>query len=822
VTLAVVVSLAGFFVALAFVLLWRLQRRHRRELSDRDASYRALLEINVRHYRDIAERDARYRHLLEEAREGVVAVVDEHLVFANPAVMKMFGLTRDEEWVGKRFFDFVAPESRPNLPAMRGERAPVSASPERYEVVALSADGSRFDMEITPAAMTYQGRAATQAILRDVTDRKRAEQALKESEESYRVLVQTAQHGIINIDAESTILFVNPATEKIFGYAAADLLGRKLTMLMPESHRHVHKMGIERYRKTGVRHLNWEALQLPGLHRNGREVPLEVSFGEVHRNGQRFFTGTVRDVTEREHALEALRQSEEKFRSIFDFATLGIYQSRRDGSLVTANATLAAMLGYDSPEELMRKNLFEIYADPEVRRTLLERYGDAEEGQGLELLWKKKDGSPIWVELHFHAVKDTGGAGHYFEGFVHDITERRNSEAEKRRLEGQLIQSQKMEAVGQLAGGIAHDFNNLLTAIAGYSELLLGELPPDDPRRSYAEEIRRAGERAANLTQQLLAFSRQQLLEPKVFDVNGVVTGIETMFRRLLGEHIELRTRKASDLWRVKADPGQIEQAVVNLAINARDAMPDGGTLMIETANAWLDDAYSQTHMPAQAGAYAMIAVSDTGIGMTPEVKARLFEPFFTTKERGKGTGLGLSTTYGIVKQSGGYIWCYSELGRGTTFKVYLPRAEDAMAEAPAPPPPAAHPGSETVLLVEDEPEVRSLVQRILKMQGYTVVTAANPDEAIAIAREFKGKIEMMVTDVVMPGMSGRQLAERLARSRPEMRVLFVSGYTDDAVVRHGVIDQGTAFLQKPFTPTVLARKVREVLDAPPDHFKNS
>ena len=334
---------------------------------------------------------------------------------------------------------------------------------------------------------------------------------------------------------------------------------------------------------------------------------------------------------------------------------------------------------------------------------------------------------------------------------------------------------------------------------------------------------RKAGERAASLTQQLLAFSRRQVLEPKILDVNTVVSDIERMLRRLIGEHIELKTRKEADLWKVRADPGQIEQAILNLVINARDAMPNGGTLAIQTNNTSLDEAYASKHLPTQTGEYVEVAVSDTGSGITDEVMARLFEPFFTTKEVGKGTGLGLSTTYGIVKQSGGYLWCESEVGLGTTFRVFLPRVDEPVTHpekraAPAP----IHPGDETVLLVEDEPEVRSLVQRILKTQGYTVVTAANPDEAIAVAREFKGTIQVMVTDVVMPGMSGLQLAERLMPTRPNMRVLFVSGYTHDTIGHQGVLDPGTAFLQKPFTPNALARKVREVLEgAPPRDLKN-
>jgi two-component system cell cycle sensor histidine kinase/response regulator CckA len=549
-----------------------------------------------------------------------------------------------------------------------------------------------------------------------------------------------------------------------------------------------------------------------------------VSLVEGDRGEPEFLEGTLIDISTQKHIEEALRRSEQLHRNIFGFAPIGIYQSQRDGSLITANPKLAEILGYDSPEELLRVNFGEVYANAAERENLLARYGEAGTAQRIELEWKRKDGTRIWVDMNVHSIRDERGEP-VLEGFVQETTERHRGEEERQALEHQLAQSQKIEAVGQLAGGIAHDFNNLLTTITGYTELLLSSLAADDPRRSHAEQVRRSAQRAAALTHQLLAFSRRQVLEPKTLDLNEVVSGIEEMLRRLIGEHIELRTRRAPDLWPVRADPGQLEQAIMNLVVNARDAMPGGGRLTIETANAELDPTYVGVHMPVEPGGYAMVAVTDSGIGMTPEVRARLFEPFFTTKEQGKGTGLGLSTTYGIVKQSGGYIWCYSEPGTGTTFKIYLPRADKAAAPAPQAPPAIATsplPVCETILLVEDEPEVRSLVQRLLKMQGYTVVAAANPDEALAIIRDFKGQIDLMVTDVVMPGMSGRQLAERLAKILPDLKVLFVSGYTDDAIVHHGILDPGTAFLQKPFTPQALARKVREVIEAPADQFKVS
>ncbi len=816
-TLAILLALIAFGGALPLAAWLRLRSRYRQDLSDRDASYKALLEINVRHYRDIAERDARYRNLLEQAREGVVAEAEGRIVFANPAAMKIFLWTREDDWAGKSFLDLAVPESREELAAILGAAA-ASGPPERHEVVGLKADGSRFEMEVTPARMTFQGKAATQAILRDVTDRRRAEQALRESEERYRLLFENNPQPMWVFDNETlAFLAVNDAACDHYGYSRKEFLAMTIRDIRPDEEipKLLKSISSEspEFRRAGV----WRHRK-----KDGTEIAVEIASHPMLFTGRPAQLILATDVTERHRAQEALRQSEQRYRDIFDFATVGIYQSRRDGSLITVNGPLAEILGYDSPNDLLQRNLDEIYVNPGERHELIARFEPTGKAHRQEVHWKRKDGRPIWLELDARAVRGADGTTRYFEGFVQDISDRKTSEEERKRLQEQLVQAQKMEAVGQLAGGIAHDFNNLLTAITGYSELLLGELPPEDLRRSHAEEIRKAGERAASLTQQLLAFSRRQVLEPKVLDVNTVVSDIERMLRRLIGEHIELKTRKSQELWKVKADPGQIEQAILNLVLNARDAMPDGGTLAIETTNAELDEAFSRSHVPTQPGSYVMVTVSDTGVGISDEVKARLFEPFFTTKERGKGTGLGLSTTYGIVKQSGGYLWCDSEVGRGTTFRVFLPRVDEPAAEATerksAPP---IHPGDETVLLVEDEPEVRSLVQRILKTQGYTVVTAANPDEALAVAREFKGPIQLMVTDVVMPGMSGLQLAERLGPTRPDMKVLFVSGYTNDAIGHHGVLDPGTAFLQKPFTPNALARKVREVLEAPPHDLKN-
>jgi PAS domain S-box-containing protein len=526
--------------------------------------------------------------------------------------------------------------------------------------------------------------------------------------------------------------------------------------------------------------------------------------------------GLQREISERKRAEEEVRNSERRYRLLADNVTDVIWTT--DMHLpFTYFSPSVAQTGY-TVEEAMALSVTEFLTPASLElamKTLATELVESETeavapfgSRTLQLGVHCKDGSTLWTETRVSFLRGADGRPVGILGVARDI-------AERKRLEKQLRQAQELEAIGRLSGGVAHDFNNILTAITGYSSILLRNLDPDDPKRSDVDEIKQAADRAATLTQQLLAFSRKQVLQLQVLDLNSVVANTEKMLQRLIGEDIELATMLDPNLGRVKADPGRIEQVIMNLAVNARDAMPQGGKLTIESTNTVLDDAYALRHVDVKPGHYAMLAVSDTGVGMDEETRSHLFEPFFTTKEDGKGTGLGLPTVYGIVKQSNGHIWVYSELGRGTTFKIYLPQTDEA-AEPIHLEPVTSEParGSETILLVEDDDVVRGLASRTLTENGYSVLEAANGEEATRVCQRRGGPIQLLLTDVVLPGgMSGRDIAERVAALRPETKVLYMSGYTDNAIVHHGVMEPGIAFIGKPFTPAALLHKLRRVLD---------
>jgi PAS domain S-box-containing protein len=510
----------------------------------------------------------------------------------------------------------------------------------------------------------------------------------------------------------------------------------------------------------------------------------------------------------------ALQHSEQRLKILFSESPLGIALVGVDGRPVLTNAAFQKMLGYTGAE--LSRMPFRDFTHPDDCAKDLELYRQLVEGARksyqVEKRYLRKDGQEVWARLSVSLAREAAGRAGFAIKMVEDITERR-------KLETQVIEGQKMEAIGQLAGGVAHDFNNILAVIMGYSDLTMEKLGPDQVLKSHLETIRAAAERATGLTRQLLIFSRKQMVQPVVLDLSDVVKDLDKMLRRLIDENIEMAIVPGNEIGHVKADAGYVGQVLMNLVVNARDAMPNGGKLTIATHNVTLDQNYARTHTGALAGDYVMLSVSDTGTGMTEEVKAHLFEAFFTTKPKGKGTGLGLATCHTIVQLSGGHIGLDSEVGKGTTFRVYFPRVEQPLAAAARPLQTGPLPrGTETLLIVEDEPAVRHLARDVLKAQGYKVLSASNGQEALHAARDHRGApMRLAITDVIMPLMGGKVMAEWLRTSYPDLKILFTSGYTDDAVIQQGLFEPGVAFLPKPYTPAVLLRKVREMLDAAPE-----
>ncbi|MGH9657000.1 MAG: PAS domain S-box protein [Bryobacteraceae bacterium] len=893
------------------------------------------ITIHRRAEETLRDSQRRYKYLVDHASDVILRTDAEgHFTYLNAAAPIL--LRRPlEELIGLHYLELVRPDVRPQVRRFY-QRQFLRRAPASYlDIPVLTGDGSYIWVGQNVQIVLAGDRVAGfQAIVRDLTENKRAEERLRQSEERYRIVAETATDAIITIDEDSEIVFVNRAAEKIFGYAVEEMTGRRLTMLMPDYLRRIHEASFRRYMETGARHISWESVQLPGLHKDGREIPLELSFGEFTESGRHLFTGVVRDITERKRAEEALRRSDERFRSMIESAADVISIVDAEGVIKYQSPSALRVLGY-RPEEVVGRSGFEIiHPDdlPEVQAAF-ERRLSQPDSPSLVTVCRARHNDGSWgvfeatarnlladpsvggIVVNLHDISDRKRAqedlraanetlraligasplaiisvdaagrvtqwnsaaermfgwseqdvlgrllpylpaGHEDESIdllnsisrgetatvectratrdgrlllvsissapllaadgsicggvavITDITERR-------RLEEQVRQGQKMEAVGQLAGGVAHDFNNLLTVITGYDQLLMSSLPPNDAALPYAEEIMRAAERATSLTRQLLAFSRRQVVQPRTLEINTVVTNMTKMLRRLIGEHIELDTVLKADGGRILADPGQVEQIILNLAVNARDAMPTGGRVTIETADVQLGAEYARGHVGVQPGQHVLLAVTDTGHGMDAETRARIFEPFFTTKEMGKGTGLGLSTVYGVVKQSHANIWVYSEVGLGSTFKVYFPTAsEERRAESGAEEERSIR-GTETILVVEDEAGLRSLVRELLEPLGYSVLTAGTRLEAFEATGSHEGFIHLLLTDVVMPDGSGRDLAEKLYGLRPHMRVLYMSGYPDETIVRHGVLAKGVAFLQKPFTQETLAAKVREILDAP-------
>jgi two-component system cell cycle sensor histidine kinase/response regulator CckA len=635
----------------------------------------------------------------------------------------------------------------------------------------------------------------------------RMRRRLMEREELFRLISENAADMIAVVDMEGRRIYNSLAYQRVLGYSADELKKSSgFEQIHPDDRAKVQEAAAEA-RRSG----EGKTLEYRIRHKDGSWRVLEsTSSAILSKKGEPERLVIVnRDVTERKKTVEALRQSEVSFRSLVEEAPYGIYRVTEDGEFLRVNPALQKILGYESPDELLKTNLgLDVFRHPVDFRRLVELLGSVGEFKDVEVDWKRKDGIPITVRCSGRRLNEGPDGTPYFEAFAEDVTDRRV-------LERQLRMAAKMEAVGRLSGGIAHDFNNLLGVIIGYSQVLRRRLGSDNPLYEHADEVEKAAQRAVSLTRQLLAFSRQQILTPVVLDLNRLVSDMEKMLPRLLGEDITVSIKLDPELGSVKADQGQVEQVVMNLAVNARDAMPEGGRLVITTANVELDQAYARHHPGAKPGRCVMLAVTDSGIGMSSETLAHIFEPFFTTKEVGKGTGLGLATVYGVVKQSGGYLWVDSQLGKGASFQIFLPRIDEAVAPRSAGPSQEENlRGNETVLLVEDADALRKLARSFLLDHGFHVLPASNGEEAMEVARKHNGPIHLLLTDVVMPGMNGRALADKLLARLPQLKVVYISGYTDSFIAGHGVLEEGTHLLHKPFTEAALIRKIREVLDA--------
>ncbi len=779
----------------------------------------------LRAERQEREIEQEYRTAMYSIGDAVIGTDTAGLVWhMNPEAVRLTGFA-EEEARGKPLADvfrIISEDSRMEV------ECPVDRVLREGGVVGLAnhtllvaRDGSERPIADSGSPIRGEDGALRGVVLvfRDQSEEREAHRRLEASEERYRLLVENLGVGIASADPSDCLTFANPAAEQIFGVPSGSLAGRSLREFLSEGE--YSRVRAETARRAQGQRSSY---QITISRSDGQERRVQLTAVPQFDSQGRFAGtfGTVQDVTEMHKAETELRESEEHYRNTFTNAPFGVFHSTVKGRLVRANPAYARMMGYDSPQEMIeavnRGSVAEVlYAEPERREALLGELLRSGGWQEFPNRYRRKDGRIISAILTFRLYPHPGADEAELEGFVEDVTDRERAEEERKKLQEQLLQAQKMEAVGRLAGGIAHDFNNILTAIYGYCELGLENAPRrEGPPRTFFLQIRDSATRAASLTSQLLSFSRRRILQLRTVNLADLVADMIDMLTRLLGEDIDVHAHRPTQLWSVRADPGQIEQVILNLAVNSRDAMPDGGVLTIETANVSLDEGYVRVHPQLKAGDYVVLAVSDTGHGMDAATLDRIYEPFFTTKEVGKGTGLGLATVYGIVKQSGGSIYCYSEVGNGTTFKIYLPRAEAATENAAHAAPPLAAPGvpNATVLFVDDDEAVRTIAVAILRSAGYAVIAARDGKEALAALSSMSAPLDLLITDVVMPGMNGVEVARAAAQSFVRSRVLFISGYTEDAIVHHGILQEGIELLQKPFTATDLLQKVRTVLEA--------
>lgn len=767
---------------------------HEREFARTVSHYLATASERLRINEELRSSEERFHAVVDQAADPIFLTDGARVVDVNKSACQSLGYSRNE-LIGMVPSDFDPIVSAERLDALVAAAALGQST--TFETLHRRKDGTTFPVEVRCCPLSIDGRSLGLSLVRDLTERRKAESELRESEERYRRLVEVLPVGVF-VQRDQQVVYCNPAYARMVGATTPDqVFGRAVMDALHPDSRPAVLSRIAEMRTTGraARPLEVQARRLDGTYYSAYTIAMPLADGTSPA-----ILVVVMDVTEQE-------RTDRLMKSLLASVGDAILTVDAKGTVWLANPATERMFGY-SNTEIIGGNVNRLMPEPyhgEHDRYIADymRTGIAKViGIGREVVGRRKDGTEFPLELSITELRL--GEERHFTGVVRDLTARK-------KLEEQFRQSQKMEAVGRLAGGVAHDFNNLLTVINGYADLLLMELPTGHPQRAAVAAVRDAGERAAALTSQLLAFSRKTIVSPKVFDLRDVVSQAEKLLRRLIGEDIALNVVSHGTPCQVHADPNQIDQVIMNLAINARDAMPTGGRLTLETRTI---DVHKQVAAGPTPGHYVELTVTDTGCGMDDELKAKIFEPFFTTKEVGKGSGLGLATVYGIVHQTGGHIEVTSEVGHGTTFRVLLPVAEVLPLEAKASVLVPATRGTEPVLLVEDDHAVRALCTLALESQGYTVLAAPSGPKALELLRTNASAIRLMVTDVVMPEMSGRQLADAALVIAPDLKVLFISGYTDDAVFRHGVRDASDAFLQKPFTPLGLARKVREMLDA--------
>ena len=769
------------------------------------ASMGTVQDITERKRAEEALKDSerQYRTVVENAREFIWQLDTEgNFVFFNEFAEDISG-QKSTDWKGKSYEPLIHPDDLEKVNDVFKDT--LAGNVNNYDVRIYTMKGELVELRVQTVPIYEEGRiTGTISFGHDITEQKHAEEELRESEDKLQTILESANDLVIQLTPTGFVKYLSPNCERLTGYKPEELIGKHMKKTTPPSE-------APKTLKTLKRVLKGEVIRdfaINQIHKDGRIVPTEINITPVRKEGKIVAVqGIMRDVSERKQAEEALKASEEKFRSLFEDSRDTIFITSADGIMLDINSAGEELFGY-TRSELLGMDVRQLYLDQNDRIQFVQEIIQTGYVRNYEMKFRRKDGEGIECLLTATIKTADDGKTILFQGIISDVTE-------TRKLEEQFRQSQKMEAVGRLAGGVAHDFNNMLSVIIGGSELAMRQLKPYDPSRQKLEEIHKAAERASNLTRQLLAFSRKQTLQPRVLDLNKTISNMDKMLRRIIGEDVELETVINPDLWKVKVDPGQIELVILNLAVNARDAMPKGGQLTIETMNIELDEDYTRIHPGTGSGLYAMLIISDTGSGMTKEVKEHIFDPFFTTKDAEKGTGLGLSTVYGIIKQSGGNIWVYSEAGKGTTFKIYLPKVlgeeeelqlKKVSAEIPK--------GSETVLVVEDDEHVRKLAVEMLETQGYKLYEARNGIEAFRVCQQMEKSIDLAVIDVIMPGMSGDELAKLLRKELwPDLKVLFMSGHAENVVAHQGILEPGIPYLQKPLNLISFTQKVREVLD---------